>query len=442
MCATMVGMLVSFSMENFRAFRDEAVLDLRRPGRSPVAAVPWGGDAKDGPPLYSVAAIYGANASGKSALFRGVQWLQHLVCTSYRQGKVEAQPFRLDAESAGRPTHLSATFIADDGVCYAYGLAVLDGRVVEEWAERYTTPRPTLLFERDGERFTYGAALAGPKKAIENTVSESTLYLSAAAAGRFEALMPLYRWFADGLRCYDSGGHRTFYDTVFEELERDEGARRRVLGMLVESDFGLRDVQFRRRPLTEADKRLIEQHVERLAPQARTYADFGETAIPDDVVEARFVHETKSGVHPLEFDDESDGTKAMLCHAFVIDQAITWGRTVVFDEIDASLHPLLVASLIRIFRSRMSNPLQAQFIFTTHDVSLLEPTSPGGAAIGREDMWVTQKGPDGVASLTPVADFKPRRDENLRRRYLVGRFGGIPANSDYTHVGSAAGSDA
>lgn len=74
-------------------------------------------------------------------------------------------------------------------------------------------------------------------------------------------------------------------------------------------------------------------------------------------------------------------------------------------------------------------------MFTTHDVSLLEPTSPGGGAIEREHMWVTDKGADGAATLTAVADFKPRKDENLRRRYLVGRFGGVPDNSEYRPEG-------
>lgn len=422
-------MLVSFSMENYRAFRDEAVLDLRRPGKTPAGAAPWDGR------LFTVAAIYGANASGKSTLFRGLYTLRHLVRTSYRLGRVDAQPFRLDEASLEKPTYLSATFIADDGVCYAYGFGVRDGRVVEEWAERYTTPRPTLLFERVEGEFTYGTALVGPKKSVEATVGDSTLFLSAAAAARFDPLMPLYRWFDEGLRCYSAEGHRDFYDTVFEELERDPQARARVLRMLAESDLGLRDVQFRRRRLADNERRLLEQQAERL----RALSGIDEVVVPEETVEASFLHEGAGAPVPLEFDDESDGTKAMLCHAFVVDQAVTYGRTVVFDEIDASLHPLLVAAVIRVFLDPERNPRQAQFVFTTHDVSLLEPTSPGGAAIQREDMWVTDKAADGSATLTAVAEFKPRKDENLRRRYLVGRFGGVPDNTEYQRVGAFAG---
>lgn len=423
-------MLVSFTMENFRAFRDEATLDLRKRGQSAAGAVPW--DKR----LETIAAIYGANASGKTALFKGIQWLQELVCLSYRLGRVDAQPFRLDDESSERPTYLAATFVADDGVCYAYGVGVQSGRVVEEWAERYTTARPTLLFERNGNDFTYGTALSGPKRSVENTVSESTLFLSAAAAARFDGLMPLYRWFADNLRCYSASGHQGFYETVFEELERDADARSRVLTMLTESDLGLRGVEFTRRRLSELEKRSLEQRAELL----RSYDPLHEVEVVDETVEATFLHEGQGGLRGLDFDDESDGTKAMLCHAFVVDQALTFGRTVVFDEIDASLHPLLVAAVIRLFLDKERNPRQAQFVFTTHDVSLLEPTSPRGAAIAREHMWVTDKGIDGASRLTAVEAFqpRPRKDDNLRRRYLVGRFGGIPDNAEYGHVGDLA----
>lgn len=131
--------------------------------------------------------------------------------------------------------------------------------------------------------------------------------------------------------------------------------------MLAESDLGLRDVQFRRRRLSDNERRLLEQQAERL----RVLSGIDEVVVPEETVEAGFLHEGAGAPVPLEFDDESDGTKAMLCHAFVVDQAVTYGRTVVFDEIDASLHPLLVEAVIRVFLDPERNPRQAQFIFTT-----------------------------------------------------------------------------
>lgn len=419
-------MLVSFTMENFRAFRDEAVLDLRVPRHSPVGATPWNGS------VQTVAAVYGANASGKSSLFLGLQRLQHLVATSFRSARVSAVPFALDTEATERPVHLSATFVAGNGVCYAYGVSIRDGVIAEEWAERYTTARPTLLFERSGHDFTYGAALSGPKRTVERATRPSTLFLSAAAALGLDDLMPLYRWFTETLACYSANGYHGFYGEVFEELDRDPEARARVLAMLRESDLGLREMQFERRRLSESEQRALHDQ----AMQVLSTEMLQDFEVPDEALEASFLHDSIDGEVALDFADESDGTKAMLCHAFVVDRALQLGQTVVFDEIDASLHPLLVTNVIRLFLDARRNPRQAQFVFTTHDVSLLEPTSPGGAAIAREQMWVTEKDRDGAATLTQVASYKPRKDENLRRRYLVGRFGGIPEATPFTRAGS------
>lgn len=193
----------SFSLENFGSFADEAELDLRAVVRSPAGATPWDGR------LTTVAAIYGANASGKSTVFRAFHAFQRLVENSYRFGAVAAEPFRLAPEHADRPTRLSATF------------GVLGGVVVEEWAERYATARSTLLFERKGTTFSYGAALTGRKRSVEHTVSESTLLLSAAAAARFAPLMPLYRWIVDGLRCYSAGIPENIDFTPFGQPAQD-----------------------------------------------------------------------------------------------------------------------------------------------------------------------------------------------------------------------------
>lgn len=419
--------LASFSLENFGSFADEAELDLRAVGRSPAGATAWDGR------LTTVAAIYGANASGKSTVFRAFHAFQRLVENSYRFGVVSAEPFRLAPEYANRPTRLSATFVADDGVCYSYGFGVQGGVVVEEWAERYATARSTLLFERKGMTFSYGAALTGRKRSVEHTVSESTLLLSAAAAARFTPLMPLYRWIVDGLRCYSAGGYHQIYEHLFEQLERDPDALKRVSGMLREADLGLAELELNRRPLTDPELAIARQQQAFL--RSREGRDL---PLPTEIVEARMHHRSASGAVPLSFEQESDGTRAMLCHAFVIDQALRSGRTMVFDEIDASLHPLLVAGIVRTFKDRGINPHQSQFIFTTHDVSLIEPSSPGGAAIERDEMWVTEKDHTGRSRLISVADYSPRASDNLRRRYVTGRYGGIPENVDFSPLGQSA----
>jgi len=102
------------------------------------------------------------------------------------------------------------------------------------------------------------------------------------------------------------------------------------------------------------------------------------------------------------------------------------GGLVLIDEIDASLHPLLTAELIALFQSKTVNRNGAQLIFTSHDATLLGLLD-GDEVLRRDQVWFTQKNPDGTSELFPLSDFKPRKEgENRMRRYLSGNYGAIP----------------
>jgi energy-coupling factor transporter ATP-binding protein EcfA2 len=410
-------MLVSFTVSNFRSFKDEATLDLRAPRGSAAGATPWDGN------LQSVAAIYGANASGKTTFFRAIQSMVEQVRDSYRLSAVVGQPFAFDSLSKDRPTEFSATFVARDAVCYAYGFSVLNGHVVEEWAERYSTARPTRLFERAGQTLKFGVGLKGPNRAVENTLRPSSLYLSAAIAAGHTGLKPIYDWFLHQLRPFAAHGHESLLGHVVFTLTTDHERLHRVSGMLSKADLGLDGLRMEVHELTEAERTQAQRAQEAL--RALT-GDNALGDLPAEVCQAFGTHVSGGQSHDLPLDFESDGTKAMLCHAFVIDEALRTGATVVFDEIDASLHPLLVRALVRTFQDKALNPEQAQLIFTTHDVSLLDSGHGDGAQLSRDEFWRTEKDGAGRSSLVAVADFIPRTRENLARRYLSGRYGGIP----------------
>jgi uncharacterized protein len=103
------------------------------------------------------------------------------------------------------------------------------------------------------------------------------------------------------------------------------------------------------------------------------------------------------------------------------------------DELDASLHPILVERLIRLFQSEETNPNRAQLIANAHDLNLVDSTGDK-RLIGRDQIWFTEKRNDGSSGLFPLLDFNPRRDENVSRRYLQGMYGGIPIVDDAEFV--------
>ena len=411
-------MLIAFSVRNFKSFRDEATLDLRCPRGVAAGASPWDGN------VQAVAGIYGANASGKTTFFSAIQTMADQVNQSYRRSAVVGDPFVFDLVSPGQPTRFSATFIAGDDVCYAYGFQVLNGAVVDEWAERYTTTRPTLLFERKGMVFKFGSALKGANQAVARTVQPSTLYLSAASAARHEGLGPLYGWFSGKLRTFTAGGHESLLGHVVVTLANDAVRRERLVKMLSRTDLGLTGLDLEKQDISDSDK---EQWFTLAKEVARAITgEPAPTVAMSEPYQAFGVHHVGGLDWQLPLSMESAGTRAMLCHAFVIDEALRTGATMVFDEVDASLHPLLVRELVRTFQDRQLNPLQAQMVFTTHDVSLMDAGYGNGSQLSRDEIWLTQKDAAGRSTLVALADYNPRTRENIARRYMSGRYGGVP----------------
>jgi AAA15 family ATPase/GTPase len=137
---------------------------------------------------------------------------------------------------------------------------------------------------------------------------------------------------------------------------------------------------------------------------------------------------------PLAFSSESDGTRTWFGLIGPVLTALKEGLLVVFDELDASLHPMLSAQLIKLFHDPATNPLGAQLIFSSHDTSLLNH-------LNRDQIWLTEKLEDGATRLGALAEFageRVRKSQNLEKAYLHGRFGALP-DVDRTEILRALG---
>jgi hypothetical protein len=128
----------------------------------------------------------------------------------------------------------------------------------------------------------------------------------------------------------------------------------------------------------------------------------------------------------LPFESESQGTQTLVALAGPLSQALRNGYLLMVDELDTSLHPRLVAELVKLFQSPVSNPKQAQLVFSTHDTSLLGSLVGEAPILDRDQVWFVEKDQSGATSLYPLTDFSPRRLENLERGYLQGRYGAVP----------------
>lgn len=426
-------MLIELRVANHRSVRDEQALTMEA-GRvgDPRDSRPRqvAGHAK---PLLPVAALYGANASGKSNVVSAAAFLRDAVVDSHRKwepdGGIPREPFAWGAHSA-EPSLFEVTFLLE-GVRYQYGFVATDEEFIEEWLYAWPQGRKQVWYERDRDSYRFGEHLRGENRVVEDVTRPNALFLSAAAQHRHEQLTSVYSWFQT-FRVEGVGGRRRGGRL---ELPPD----RWIAHVLSRGGNGIQP------SLSAGDS---DQDAESLLALLRA-ADVGivEMKVEDDDKEdatspvrrhrrPRILlrHKSSNSNAWLPFDEESQGTQTLLRMAPVVIDALLRGGVLIIDELEASLHPLLALHLIRQFNDPAKNPNNAQLVFTTHDTNLLG-TTLGEPALRRDQIWLTEKDDEGATKLYPLTDYKPRKAENLERGYLQGRYGAIPFLGELARVG-------
>ncbi len=383
-----------------------------------------------GESLLTRAAIYGPNASGKSNVVGALAWLRDAVEDSLRfwEDEIPLEPFAFSGGPAESSEFVIETTV--DGVRFEYILELDANHVIYEGLFHYPEKKRRRVFEREGSELKLQRGL-GALSGTRELLTEQTLALSGAR--RFDE--PLVTNFArDILRIQvlgqtpRRGRPGTFFgrsrprffgrtDTTrwFDGPDIDQPSlfslhgegqkwptlskRQQALALLRLADLGIEDVV------------IDEQEV---------FSTTGETRTQRRL---RLVHRSSGNdFMPLDFSVESEGTRTWFGLIGPVLTALQSGSMVIFDELDASLHPTLSAELLRVFQSPVTNPYGAQLIFTSHDTSLLNH-------LNRDEVWLTEKRLDGSTRLGGLAEFageRVRKSQNLESAYLHGRFGALP----------------
>lgn len=412
-------MLVEFRTQNFRSLREEQVLSLvASPDKSLLDTHALDTGLKAAPHVLKSAVVYGANASGKSNLIKALQYMRDVVLMSATlqpgQAFARLQPFRLDAVSASQPTAFEVTFILD-GVRYQYGFAMNAQRIVSEQLLVYKAFKPQRWFERhfDAESgkdvYEFGPGLKGAKTLWEGATRPNALFLSMAVQLNSEALRPVYDWFAHRLVILNE--HAPLSPQFSLEMLKLEAQRKAIGEFLRAADISIADVEV-------ATKQATVHSIRFDLATGKREEETGEQTVD----EVRFHHLTEHGQAVFDLADESSGTRNLLFLAGPVLDILSNGQTLVVDELDTSLHTLLVQALVRLFHRPEANTGGAQLVFTTHDTSLLDAYG----LFRRDQVWFVEKRPDQSSSLYPLLDFSPRKNEALERGYLQGRYGALP----------------
>lgn len=411
-------MLLEFRLKNFRSFRDEAVLSLvassdktllnENTSASGIAGVPR---------LARSAAIYGPNASGKTNLLRGLLMMRGMVVESAvipPNQPYNIQPFRLSKTTMQSPSMFEAT-IAIDGVRYQYGFEATPTRITAEWLLVYQSSKPQVWFDRrynektDQDEFKFGTGLKGNKRIWQEATRPNVLFLSMAIQLNSELLRPLYRWFAEDLIVFLDGAH--IPDVFSTQKLEDPAWEKRIRTFLASADIAISNI-----------------HVHKMDGFATTFSIDGATGGAseprverNEIMRPRFTHVAGDDAAVMDFEDESQGTQKLFALAGPLFDIIQSGKVLVVDELDRSLHALLVRHFIQVFNDPEVNKNGAQLIFSTHDTSQLD-----AGILRRDQVWIAEKAGDQSSSLVPLLEFSPRKGEALERGYLKGRYGGVP----------------
>ncbi|MFN7098040.1 MAG: AAA family ATPase [Gammaproteobacteria bacterium] len=412
-------MLVEFRVKNFRSLRDEQILSLvaaKDKSLEDTHTFTTGINAV--PTLLRSAVIYGANASGKSNLIKALQYMRGVVLESasvIQPGQTySVQPFRLDAKSAQQPTEFEITFLLD-GIRYQYGFTMTTQRIMSEYLLVYKAFKPQCWFKRqydpetDKDIYEFGAGLKGSKNTWETATRPNSLFLSMAVQLNSEPLRPIFDWFVNQLLIFNEQAKLNPQISI-QQLQQADNSKI-FCDALTAADMSISNIEV----------------ISRKVPRQAVHVDFtdGKTEIRNEEMEEyqlRFRHVTAEGEATFDLMDESSGTRNLLFLIGPIRDVLKKGITLIIDELDTSLHTLLVRDLVKQFYHPNLNTNGAQIIFTTHDTSLLDAYG----LFRRDQIWLVEKDRQQASKLVALSEFSPRKNEALERGYLQGRYGGVP----------------
>lgn len=417
--------LLRFTVKNHGSFRDQAELTLVS-SRLRTSTPPDGKRWADY--VGSVAAIYGANASGKSQFLGAFDYFRNFIRTSATElpsnKRLPRRYFRLDEISRDAPSEYIVDFVHDD-VRYEYGFTVATRRVLEEWLYSYPTGRKRVLFDRNGKDLAFGRALKGGEARIKDSLDDRELVLSRGALLRYPQLAEIADLIVDGIE-FARFGENSRHDRL-TNLMRDVAESRLELDdlrtMLRVADVGIAGADLTSHEADEETRKFLRQIFE--LTNINGDDDEFEQMVQDTGRGLMFEHvgagETS---YKLPTQLQSSGTLTWLSLAVPAVATIKRGGVFVVDELDSSLHPQLAQVMIQMFRNPETNPKHAQLVFTTHDTYFL--SSRARVTLQPDEVFFVEKDRTGASSIFSLADFPARRDQNYAHRYLEGRYGAIP----------------
>ena len=414
-------MLIKFSVGNYRSFNEVVSLSMvaanitakdKSLDKNNVFAI--GNNIK----LLKSAAIYGANASGKSNLMQAFGFMRRFVLNSSRESTsadpIDVEPFRLSSQTPHEPSFFEVIFYLNDKR-YRYGFEADQQKIHCEWLY-HANQKETNLFFRKNDEIKLSKVFRKESKGLSALTRGNALFLSVVDqwnGATAQSILNWFRnvWFISGL---DDSHYRIF---TMEQIVEGGQFSKAIIAFIKKMDMGIIDLKVTRAKTSEINlpmgipqelKKLILDEFEQV--QAITFHKKYNNDMKYEATEE----------FDLE-DNESEGTQKVFSLAGPILQTLIQGEVLIIDELDARLHPLITQSIINLFNSNKTNPNNAQLIFATHDTNLLS-----NKLFRRDQIWFTEKDRFGTTDLYALSEYKVRNDASFESDYISGKYGAIP----------------
>ncbi len=419
-------MIIECSITNFRSFNKKQTFSMLASSAKskPDNVFEIKLSNEDSVKLIKTAAIYGANASGKSnfirALFELIKLIQFGSEIPIDLNIPAFEPFLFNTQAFNQPTEFEIIFITKEKNKYFYKIVFNKDEIVEEYLFDYPKKKKRIVFTRGKE-----------KKKADNNIHVGKLGKDFGYK-RYEIYkkLPLFSLF----------GKAENYHSIISS------AYQSIINMPIwnstNSKWISELINFIKAELQKPEKSAFLLKLEHLINFCDTQiqslvidinAKLKVEEIKDNNIKVRynevlfskhkvFDKDKEVSSHDLPFKEESLGTNRLFAIGGVILQALEMGNTVFFDEFDASLHPHLSRLLVRLFHNTIINPDNAQLIFTTHEPNIMDKEM-----LRADQIWFTEKNKYGETELFSAQDFDGvREDIPFDKWYLAGKFGAVP----------------
>ena len=356
------------------------------------------------------AAIYGANASGKSNLFK-ILTLVVLMLRSSNSVDINAKlpliPFKLDKGSVNKPSEFEIKFILDE-TRYVYGFIADKDKIYDEYLYYYPNGRETKIFDRTNiNEYSYTQKDEKILREIEAKNAQNKFFLATATNWNFDKTKAAYNFLTNGIgTCNNLEILKNMAYKMYET--NPDYLKDFAIDFLQKADFNIEDYQI--------------SQIDVPGEFLTAIPEFIAKTLPDKPKAYQVLFKHKNSDNYLSIDEESLGTQMIFAFIPFLADSLKNKKVLIIDELDKSLHPFLVQYIVEIFNDAEINKNGSQLIFNTHDTNLLDLN-----ILRRDQIWFTEKNSEtGESDLYSLSDFSVRKQENVEKGYMLGRYGAVP----------------